>query len=79
MSFRFKGPCVIVYLVIIFRFFCGDLSLKLRTFFPFPDLANTDHPDEKSVMTYVSSLYEMFPKEPTVQETLHDNVSDGWC
>lgn len=48
-------------------------------FFPFPDLANTDHPDEKSVMTYVSSLYEVFPKEPTVQETLHDNVSDRWC
>lgn len=39
------------------------------------DLAHTDHPDEKSVMTYVSSLYEVFPKEPTVQETLHDNVS----
>lgn len=27
-------------------------------------------------MTYVSSLYEIFPKEPTVQETLHDNVSN---
>ena len=39
------------------------------------DLAHTDHPDEKSVMTYVSSLYEVFPKEPTVQESLHDNVS----
>ena len=39
------------------------------------DLAHTDHPDEKSVMTYVSSLYEIFPKEPTVQESLHDNVS----
>ena len=37
---------------------------------------HTDHPDEKSIMTYVSSLYEMFPKEPTVQETLQDNVSD---
>lgn len=39
------------------------------------DLVHTDHPDEKSVMTYVSSLYEIFPKEPTVQEALHDNVS----
>ena len=39
------------------------------------DLVHTDHPDEKSVMTYVSSLYEVFPKEPTVQEALHDNVS----
>lgn len=40
-------------------------------------MAHTDHPpDEKSVMTYVSSLYEIFPKEPTAQETLHDNVSN---
>ena len=39
------------------------------------DLVHTDHPDEKSVMTYVSSLYEVFPREPTVQEALHDNVS----
>jgi len=38
-------------------------------------MVHTDHPDEKSVMTYVSSLYEIFPKEPTVQEALHDNVS----
>lgn len=40
-----------------------------------PDLANTEQPDEKSIMTYVSSLYEVFPKEPTVQESLQDNVS----
>lgn len=39
------------------------------------DLANTEQPDEKSIMTYVSSLYEVFPKEPTVQESLQDNVS----
>ena len=39
------------------------------------DLSSTDHPDDKSVMTYVSSLYEIFPKEPTVQESLQDNVS----
>ena len=40
-------------------------------------MAHTDDPpDEKSVMTYVSSLYEIFPKEPTAQETLHDNVSN---
>ena len=41
----------------------------------FLDLANTEQPDEKSIMTYVSSLYEVFPKEPTVQESLQDNVS----
>lgn len=40
-----------------------------------PDLAHADHPDEKSIMTYVAALYEIFPKEPTVQETLYDNVS----
>ena len=39
------------------------------------DLTNTEQPDEKSIMTYVSSLYEVFPKEPTVQESLQDNVS----
>ena len=39
------------------------------------DLVNTEQPDEKSIMTYVSSLYEVFPKEPTVQESLQDNVS----
>lgn len=52
----------------------GELYIYFEIFFV--DLVQTDHPDEKSVMTYVSSLYEIFPKEPTVQETLHDNVSD---
>ena len=61
----------------IVRLFSGlRESIKFTLKCCFVDLAQTDHPDEKSVMTYVSSLYEIFPKEPTVQETLHDNVSD---
>lgn len=34
------------------------------------------HPDEKSVITYVSSLYDVFPEVPTVEQSLRDNVSD---
>ena len=32
-------------------------------------------PDEKSVITYVSSLYDVFPEVPTVEQSLMDNVS----
>ena len=31
-------------------------------------------PDEKSLITYVSSLYDVFPDVPTVQQSLLDNV-----
>lgn len=31
-------------------------------------------PDEKSVITYISSLYDVFPDVPSVEETLRDNV-----
>ena len=34
-----------------------------------------NEPDEKSVITYVSSLYDVFPDVPSVEETLRDNVS----
>ena len=30
---------------------------------------------EKSVITYVSSLYDVFPEVPTVEQSLMDNVS----
>jgi hypothetical protein len=33
------------------------------------------HPDEKSVITYVSSLYDVFPQVPSVEQSLKDNVS----
>ena len=40
-------------------------------------LADIDvaHPDEKSLITYVSSLYDVFPQVPTVEDSLRDNVS----
>ena len=31
-------------------------------------------PDEKSLITYVSSLYDVFPDVPTVEQSLLDNV-----
>lgn len=34
-------------------------------------------PDEKSVITYISSLYDVFPDVPSVEETLRDNVRLG--
>ena len=55
------------------------INHKTITCISSPDLAHADHPDEKSIMTYVAALYEIFPKEPTVQETLYDNVSTVYC
>lgn len=34
-----------------------------------------EDPDEKSVMTYVSSLYDVFPEVPSVEQSIRDNVS----
>lgn len=34
-----------------------------------------EEPDEKSVMTYVSSLYDVFPEVPSVEQSIRDNVS----
>ncbi|KAK2194135.1 hypothetical protein NP493_2g13053 [Ridgeia piscesae] len=31
------------------------------------------HPDEKSLITYVSSLYDVFPQVPSVEDSLRDN------
>ena len=43
------------------------------------DIVITDvdvpEPDEKSLMTYVSSLYDVFPEVPSVEQSLMDNVS----
>lgn len=36
-------------------------------------------PDEKSVITYISSLYDVFPDVPSVEETLRDNVRYKRC
>lgn len=33
------------------------------------------HPDEKSIITYVSSLYDAMPRVPDVQDDVKANVS----
>ncbi|KAJ8305394.1 hypothetical protein KUTeg_015939 [Tegillarca granosa] len=38
-----------------------------------PEDVDVEHPDEKSVITYVSSLYDVFPEVPSVEQTLRDN------
>ena len=43
-------------------------------YFLFLDV-DVPEPDEKSVITYVSSLYDVFPEVPTVEQSLMDNVS----
>ena len=32
-------------------------------------------PDEKSIVTYVSLLYDIFPNVPSLEQSLRDNVS----
>lgn len=63
---------------------CWQLSLKTVRSFPvfetitisvslFPDV-DTNEPDEKSLITYISSLYDVFP-DPPVNHPLLDSVS----
>lgn len=39
-----------------------------------PDV-DVPHPDEKSIITYVSSLYDVMPRVPDVQDGVKANVS----
>ena len=32
-------------------------------------------PDERSIITYVSLLYDVFPNVPSLEQSLRDNVS----
>lgn len=49
---------------------------------PLPLLPSTDvdvqSPDEKSVITYVSTLYDAFPKVPEGADGISPNVSGGF-
>ncbi|XP_046365486.2 microtubule-actin cross-linking factor 1, isoforms 1/2/3/5-like isoform X11 [Haliotis rufescens] len=38
-----------------------------------PEDLDVPDPDDKSVLTYVSSLYDVFPQVPTVEQSLRDN------
>lgn len=40
-----------------------------------PEDVDVPHPDEKSIITYVSSLYDAMPRVPDVQEGVRANVS----
>ena len=44
---------------------------------PFPLFPDVDvpHPDEKSLITYVSSMYDVMPRVPDVQDGVKANVS----
>lgn len=44
-----------------------------------PSLADVDvpQPDEKSIITYVSSLYDAMPRVPDVQDGVKANVSSS--
>lgn len=48
----------------------------LLAVFPSPDV-DVQSPDEKSVITYVSTLYDAFPKVPDGVDGISPNVSDG--
>lgn len=44
----------------------------------FPSLdVDVQSPDEKSVITYVSTLYDAFPKVPDGVDGISPNVSEG--
>lgn len=36
---------------------------------------DVDEPDERSLITYVSSLYDVFPEVPIMEQSLQENVS----
>lgn len=48
--------------------------MKYRISKNFVTDVDVPEPDEKSVITYISSLYDVFPDVPSVEETLRDNV-----
>ena len=49
-----------------------NLMHTLTVLFLFLDV-DVKEPDEKSIITYVSSLYDVFPEVPTVEQSLMDN------
>lgn len=42
-------------------------------FVTFADIAVAE-PDERSIVTYVSLLYDVFPNVPSLEQSLRDNV-----
>lgn len=60
--------------LIIFNFF-----MEYKILEKFVSDVDVPEPDEKSVITYISSLYDVFPDVPSVEETLRDNVRYKRC
>ncbi|EDO37708.1 predicted protein [Nematostella vectensis] len=56
-----------------YAFHVAEKELNVPRLLDVEDVVVSENPDEKSIMTYVASLYEVFPRTPTVQESLHDN------
>jgi len=46
----------------------GDVTVMMST-----DV-DVAEPDEKSLITYVSSLYDVFPDVPSMEQSLRDSV-----
>ena len=52
----------------------GSLLTCAFVYFYFLSDVDVPNPDEKSILTYVSSLYDVFPQVPSVEQSLKDNV-----
>lgn len=73
-----KLPIRVLFQVFECHFVCHQkCELILRRSFPLSYLTDVDvtTPDEKSVITYVSTLYDVFPKVPEGVEGISANVS----
>lgn len=49
--------------------------ISINSFFALSTDVDVPHPDEKSIITYVSSLYDVMPRVPDVQDGVKANVS----
>lgn len=60
-------------MVMIIKFI--SLVIVKNVLFSFCADVDVEEPDERSLITYVSSLYDVFPEVPSVEQSVRDNVS----